>query len=248
MSEQIKIGSLFATLPPYLEPYACECEYPWELIARVEEIVGELLTHAPEGYREIEKGILVGENVRIADSARIEPPAIIGKNSEIRHGAYLRGNVIVGENCVIGNSSELKSAILLDRVQVPHYNYVGNSMLGRGAHLGAGAICSNLKSDGSNVIVHTEDKSYNTGMRKLGAILGDGSNVIVHTEDNSHNTGMRKLGAILGDGVEIGCGCVLAPGCIVGKNTTAYPLTFLRGTIPENSIVKSMNEIVDKRI
>lgn len=222
MSEEIKIGSLFATLPSYLEPYACECEYPWELIARVEEIVGELLTHAPEGYREIEKGILVGENVSIADSARIEPPAIIGKNSEIRHCAYLRGNVIVGENCVIGNSSELKSAILLDRVQVPHYNYVGNSMLGRGAHLGAGAICSNLKSDGSNVIVHTEDKSYNTGMRKLGAILGDG--------------------------VEIGCGCVLAPGCIVGKNTTAYPLTFLRGTIPENSIVKSMNEITEKRI
>ena len=222
MSEEIKIGSLFATLPPYLEPYARECEYPWELIARVEEIVGELLAHAPEGYHEIEKGILVGENVKIADSARIEPPAIIGRNSEIRHGAYLRGNVIVGENCVIGNSSELKSAILLDRVQVPHYNYVGNSMLGKGAHLGAGAICSNLKSDGSNVIVHTEDKSYNTGMRKLGAILGDG--------------------------VEIGCGCVLAPGCIVGKNTTAYPLTFLRGTIPENSIVKSMNEIVEKRI
>ena len=123
---------------------------------------------------------------------------------------------------MIGNSSELKSAILLDRVQVPHYNYVGNSMLGNRSHLGAGAICSNLKSDGSNVIVHTEDKS--------------------------HRTGMRKLGAILGDGVEIGCGCVLAPGCIVGKNTTAYPLTFLRGTIPENSIVKSMNEIVEKRI
>jgi NDP-sugar pyrophosphorylase family protein len=222
LSEEIKIGSLFATLPQYLEPYARECEYPWELIARVEEIVGELLTHAPEGYREIEKGILVGENVSIADSARIEPPAIIGANSEIRHGAYLRGNVIVGENCVIGNSSELKSAILLDRVQVPHYNYVGNSMLGNRSHLGAGAICSNLKSDGSNVIVHTEDKSYNTGMRKLGAILGDG--------------------------VEIGCGCVLAPGCIVGKNTTAYPLTFLRGTIPENSIVKSMNEITEKRI
>ena len=222
MSEKIKMKSLFDSLPPYLAPYACECEYPWELIARVEEIVGELLRCAPEGYREIEKGILVGENVKIADSARIEPPAIIGKNSEIRHGAYLRGNVIVGENCVIGNSSELKSAILLDRVQVPHYNYVGNSMLGRGAHLGAGAICSNLKSDGSNVIVHTEDKSYNTGMRKLGAILGDGT--------------------------EIGCGCVLAPGCIVGKNTTAYPLTFLRGTIPENSIVKSMKEIVEKRI
>jgi NDP-sugar pyrophosphorylase family protein len=222
LSEEIKIDSLFATLPPYLEPYARECEYPWELIARVDEIVGELLRCAPEGYREIEKGILVGENVKIADSARIEPPTIIGANSEIRHGAYLRGNVIIGENCVIGNSSELKSAILLDRVQVPHYNYVGNSMLGNRSHLGAGAICSNLKSDGSNVIVHTEDKRYNTGMRKLGAILGDG--------------------------VEIGCGCVLAPGCIVGKNTTAYPLTFLRGTIPENSIVKSMNEITEKRI
>ena len=222
MSEKIKIKSLFDTLPRYLSPYACECEYPWELIARVDEIVEELLKRAPEGYREIEKGILVGENVKIADSARIEPPAIIGKNSEIRHGAYMRGNIIVGENCVIGNSSELKSAILLDRVQIPHYNYVGNSILGNRAHLGAGAICSNLKSDGSNVIVHDGDKSYKTGMRKFGAVLGDG--------------------------VEIGCGCVLAPGCIVGKNTSAYPLTFLRATIPENSIVKSMDEIVEKRI
>ena len=222
MSEKIKIKSLFDTLPPYLSPYACECEYPWELIAKVDEIVEELLKRAPEGYREIEKGILVGENVKIADSARIEPPAIIGKNSEIRHGAYMRGNIIVGENCVIGNSSELKSAILLDRVQIPHYNYVGNSILGNRAHLGAGAICSNLKSDGSNVIVHDGDKSYKTGMRKFGAVLGDG--------------------------VEIGCGCVLAPGCIVGKNTSAYPLTFLRATIPENSIVKSMDEIVEKRI
>ena len=222
MSEKIKIKSLFDTLPPYLSPYACECEYPWELIAKVDEIVEELLKRAPEGYREIEKGILVGENVKIADSARIEPPAIIGKNSEIRHGAYMRGNIIVGENCVIGNSSELKSAILLDRVQIPHYNYVGNSILGNRAHLGAGAICSNLKSDGSNVIVHDGDKSYKTGMRKFGAVLGDG--------------------------VEIGCGCVLAPGCIVGKNTSAYPLTFLRATIPENSIVKSKYEIVEKRI
>lgn len=222
LSEKIKISALFDSLPLFLEKYARECEYPWELIERVGEIVGKLLSNAPEGYFEIEKGILVGEGVRIADSARIEPPAIIGRYSEIRHGAYLRGNVIVGERCVIGNSSELKSAILLDRVQVPHYNYVGNSMLGNRSHLGAGAICSNLKSDGSSVTVHAEGKSYSTGMRKLGAVLGDGA--------------------------EIGCGCVLAPGCIVGKNTTAYPLTFLRGTIPKNSIVKSMNEIVEKRM
>ena len=217
MSEKIKIKSLFDTLPPYLSPYACECEYPWELIAKVDEIVEELLKRAPEGYREIEKGILVGENVKIADSARIEPPAIIGKNSEIRHGAYMRGNIIVGENCVVGNSSELKSAILLDRVQIPHYNYVGNSMLGNRAHLGAGAICSNLKSDGSNVIVHAGDKSYKTGMRKFGAVLGDG--------------------------VEIGCGSVLAPGCVVGKRSRVYPLTFVRGVIGEDLIVKSMSEI-----
>ena len=222
MSEEIKITSLFATLPTYLAPYACECEYPWELIGRIGQIIEQLLYDRLDGYTLLREGVLIGKDVRISESAQIEPPAIIGNNSEIRHGAYLRGNVIVGENCVIGNSSEIKNAILLDRVQVPHYNYVGDSMLGRGAHLGAGAICSNLKSGGSNVKIHTNNGSIDTKMRKLGAILGDGA--------------------------DIGCGCVLAPGCIVGKNSTVYPLTFLRGTIPSNSIVKSMSEIVEKII
>lgn len=222
MSEKIKISELFGTLPHYLEPYARECEYPWEIIGRIGEIIADLSGGELRDFTLLRDGVLVGEGVRIAESARIEPPAVIGANTEIRHGAYLRGNVIVGENCVIGNSSEIKNSILLEGVQVPHYNYVGDSILGNKAHLGAGAICSNLKSGGTNVSVHTSERDYDTKMRKLGAMLGDGA--------------------------DIGCGCVLAPGCIVGKNTTVYPLTFLRGTIPKNSIVKSMSEIVEKRI
>ncbi|MBR4071217.1 MAG: UDP-N-acetylglucosamine pyrophosphorylase [Clostridia bacterium] len=172
-----------------------------------------------EGYSFISDGVLIGEGVTIHKSAVIIPPAVIGKGTEIRPGAFLRGNVIIGEGCVIGNSSELKNCILLDGVQVPHYNYVGDSILGNKAHMGAGAVCSNLKSDGRAVVIHG---------------------------DEEYETGLRKIGAILGDGADIGCGCVLNPGTVVGKSTTVYPLTSLRGVYPENCIVKSTTIVVKR--
>jgi len=145
---------------------------------------------------------------------------MIGAGTEIRPGAFLRGNVITGENCVIGNSSELKNCVLLDTVQVPHYNYVGDSVLGNHAHMGAGSICSNLKSDGKAVVIHG---------------------------DEDYETGLRKIGGILADGADIGCGCVLNPGTVIGKNTSVYPLTALRGVFPEESIVKSVDNVVKRR-
>ena len=161
----------------------------------------------------------MGENVKIAKTATIEAPAIIGSDTELRPGAYLRGNVIVGEKCVVGNSSELKNCILLNHVQVPHYNYVGDSILGDYAHMGAGSILSNLKSGGKNITIHG-DKEYETGLRKIGGFLGEHA--------------------------DIGCGSVLNPGTIIGKNTQVYPLSMLRGCFPENSIVKSQTNIVEK--
>ena len=161
--------------------------------------------------------MLIGKDVKIHESAVIEPPAIIGNGCEIRPGAYIRGNVITGDGCVIGNSSELKNCILLSRVQVPHYNYVGDSVLGNRAHMGAGSICSNLKSDKSNITVKG---------------------------DRTYETGLRKFGAILGDGADIGCGSVLNPGTVIGKDTSVYPLTAVRGVIACGCIVKSLSEIV----
>ncbi|MBO5195989.1 MAG: UDP-N-acetylglucosamine pyrophosphorylase [Clostridia bacterium] len=179
----------------------------------------QLQKNKMDGYGYISEGVFVCEGVTIHESATIIPPAIIGKGTEIRPGAFLRGNVITGEGCVIGNSSELKNCILLDGVQVPHYNYVGDSILGNKSHMGAGSICSNLKSDGKNVVIHGEVE---------------------------YETGLRKIGAILGDGADIGCGCVLNPGTVVGKNTSVYPLISLRGVYPSDSIVKDRLNIVKK--
>ena len=176
-----------------------------------------LVENGIEGFTELKKGVLVGKNVKIAEFVTIEAPAIIGHGSEIRPGAYLRGSVITGENCVLGNSSEFKNCILLNKVQAPHYNYVGDSILGNFAHMGAGSICSNLKSDGKAVVIHAEEDI---------------------------DTGLRKTGGILADRADIGCGCVLNPGTIIGRNTSVYPLTSLRGVHGENLIVKSQNNAV----
>jgi NDP-sugar pyrophosphorylase family protein len=216
----IKTKELFTVELEFLKPLFNECEYPWEILPKIKVLVKEILEKGLPGYHEIEPGVLVGENVKIAKTATIEAPAIIGHNTELRPGAFLRGNVIVGEGCVVGNSSELKNAILLNHVQVPHYNYVGDSILGEYAHMGAGSILSNLKSGGSNVVIHG-DKEYETGLRKIGAFLADHA--------------------------DIGCGSVLNPGTIIGKNTQVYPLSMLRGCYPENSIVKSQKEVVAKR-
>ncbi len=200
-------------------PLFLQSEYPWDMIPKIKEYILDLINKGVDGFVEIADGVLVGENVKIYPTATIEAPTIIGSGSEIRPGAFIRGGVITGENCVIGNSSELKNCILLDGVQVPHYNYVGDSILGNKAHMGAGSICSNLKSDGKNVIIHGE-------------------------EDYISN--LRKLGAILADGADIGCGCVLNPGTIIGKGTSVYPLNSIRGVIEAFSIVKSIDNIVKK--
>ena len=216
----IKTKDLFSTDVPYLKEVFDKSTYPWEILPQIKEIVAKVIASGLEGYHFISEGVLVGENVKIAKTATIEAPAIIGKDTELRPGAYLRGNVIVGEKCVVGNSSELKNCILLNHVQVPHYNYVGDSILGDYAHMGAGSILSNLKSSKKNIVIHG-DKEYETGLRKIGGFLGEHA--------------------------DIGCGSVLNPGTIIGKNTQVYPLSMLRGCFPENSIVKNQNLVVDKR-
>ena len=217
----IKTSELYENVEaPFLKEEFAKSEYPWEILPHIKEIVKDVLAKGLEGYHFLEDGVLVGENVKIAKTATIEAPAIIGSNTELRPGAYLRGNVIIGEGCVVGNSSELKNCILLNHVQVPHYNYVGDSILGEYAHMGAGSILSNLKSGGKNIVIHG-DKEYETGLRKIGGFLGDHA--------------------------DIGCGSVLNPGTIIGKNTQVYPLSMLRGCFPENSIVKAQNNVVDKK-
>ena len=187
------------------------------MLPEIKELAKKLVSEGIEGFTEIKAGVLVGRSVKIHESAVIEPPAVIGHGCEVRVGAYIRGNVITGENCVIGNSSELKNCILLSRVQVPHYNYVGDSVLGNRAHMGAGAICSNLKSDKGNVVVKS-DEIYETGLRKFGA------------------------------GADIGCGSVLNPGTVIGRESSVYPLTSVRGVIPCGCIVKSSHETVVRKI
>ena len=180
----------------------------------------KLIEKGMDGFEKIADGVYVGKNVKIYPTATIEAPCIIGDNTEVRPGAFIRGNALIGPNCVVGNSTELKNCVLLEQVQVPHYNYVGDSILGIHAHMGAGSICSNLKSDGKNIVIHG---------------------------DESYETGLRKIGGILGDHADIGCGSVLNPGTVVGKNTSVYPLTSLRGVYPENCIVKSNDNIVERK-
>lgn len=220
MIKKVKTAELFDCQTPYLARLLEGCEYPWQILPKIKPYIEGLFENMPSGFTEISEGVWVGRDVSIHPLATIIPPAIIGSGSEIRVGAFLRGSVITGEGCVIGNSSELKNCVLLNRVQVPHYNYVGDSVLGSFAHMGAGSVCSNLKSDGRTVVIHGEAEL---------------------------ETGLRKVGAFLGDRADVGCGCVLNPGTVIGRGTSVYPLTALRGVIPENCIVKGMDKIV-KRI
>lgn len=221
MNKQVKTAELFDCAVPYLKELFAGYEYPWEMLPEIKKTVLALVESGIPGFTLLKPGVLVGQGVTVAATATIEAPAVIGKGTEIRPGAYIRGCVITGENCVIGNSTELKNCILLDRVQVPHYNYVGDSVLGNHAHMGAGSVCSNLKSDGKPVVIHG---------------------------DKDIETGLRKIGGILGDEADIGCGCVLNPGTVVGKGTSVYPLTALRGVFPTGCIVKSNDKIVVKKI
>ncbi len=205
---------------PYLKALFASSEYPWEMLPKIKGYIAELLEKGIAGFTELTPGVLIGKDVKIAATATIEAPAVIGHSTDIRPGAYIRGNVITGAGCVMGNSCEYKNCILLDGVQTPHYNYIGDSVLGNRAHTGAGTICSNLKSDGKPVVIRGEENI---------------------------ETGLRKLGGILADGADVGCGCVLNPGTVIGKNTSVYPLTALRGVYPANCIVKSQTAVVERR-
>lgn len=220
MNKSVKTKELFDCTTDYLAELFDSHEYPWEILPDIKAYINELIEKGLPGFTEIAEGVFVGKDVKIYPTAVIEGPAIIGEGTEIRPGAFIRGSVITGANCVIGNSTELKNCVLLEKVQVPHYNYVGDSLLGNRAHMGAGSICSNLKSDGKAVVIHA---------------------------DCEYETGIRKIGGILADGADVGCGCVLNPGTVIGKNTSVYPLNSLRGVFPENCIVKSQNNIVKRK-
>lgn len=220
MNKHVENQCLFDCRSHYVKKLFDDFKYPWEILPHIKEYIKSLTPNGLEDFEEISEGVFVGKNVKIYPTATIEGPAIIGAGTEIRPGAFIRGSVITGENCVIGNSSELKNCILLEKVQVPHYNYVGDSILGNKAHMGAGSICSNLKSDGKNVVIRG-DKDYETGMRKIGGFLADGA--------------------------DIGCGCVLNPGTVIGKNTSVYPLNSLRGVFPAECIVKSQDNVIKRK-
>ncbi len=196
--------------------------YPFEILPKISEYIKNLgPTLDRDVYDSLGDDIWIAKSAKIAPSASITGPCIIGENTEVRHCAFIRGNALIGDNCVVGNSTELKNVVLIGKVQVPHYNYVGDSVLGYGSHMGAGSITSNVKSDKTLVILKQNGETLETGLKKFGAMIGDF--------------------------VEVGCGSILNPGTIVGKNTNIYPLSSVRGVIAESSIYKNAGEIVQKR-
>lgn len=210
-------------------------DYPWEVLPFIAEFIVKLGRTLPEEeYLYKSENIWIAKSAVISENASITGPVIICKNAQIRPGAFIRGNAIVGENAVVGNSTELKNVVLFDNVQVPHYNYVGDSILGYKAHMGAGSITSNVKSDRTPVTINAS--LYAGQLNK-------------DTEDNNKKieTGLKKMGAVLGDYVEIGCNSVLNPGSVIGRGTNIYPLSSIRGYVPENSIVKTGGVIVSKK-
>ena len=221
MSEYLMIGSLLDLKETIAAGAFTGCVYPWEVLGRIKDEIlkiGSMLSL--EEYDKIGENVWIAKSAKIAPTASITGPAIIGKGAQIRHCAYIRGNAIVGEEAVVGNSTELKNVILFNKVQVPHYNYVGDSILGYKAHMGAGSITSNVKSDKSLVVVHAKELKLETGLKKFGAILGDN--------------------------VEVGCNSVLNPGSVIGRNASIYPLSMVRGYVAEASIYKKAGEIAAK--
>ena len=220
--ENCKIVNLYNLNETIAKDLLTQYLYPWEVLPHISEYILELGGKLPkEEYDKIGENVWIHKTAKVFESAYIHGPAIICKDAEIRHCAFIRGNAIIGEGAVVGNSTELKNVILFNKVQVPHYNYVGDSILGYKSHMGAGSITSNVKSD-----------------KKL-VIIKDGKEQI--------ETGLKKVGAMLGDNVEIGCGSVLNPGTVIGRNTNVYPLSSVRGVVQENSIYKSRNQIVEKQ-
>ena len=194
--------------------------YPWEVLPEIGDFVKKLGETLSDEFEHPEDDIWIHKSVKIAKTATLNGPLIIDADTEVRPGAFIRGNVLVGKNCVVGNSTELKNVVLFNTVQVPHYNYVGDSILGTHSHMGAGSITSNVKSDKTLVVVKNEGEEIETGLKKFGAMIGDY--------------------------VEVGCNSVLNPGTVIGRNTNIYPLSPVRGVVPENSIYKSAENIAEK--
>ena len=221
MNEQITISALYDLNKTIAADIFKDCTYPWEVLAKIGDFIKELgKTLSEDEYEQRAEDVWVAKSATVYPTAYINGPCIIGKEAEVRHCAFIRGKAIVGEGAVVGNSTELKNVILFNKVRVPHYNYVGDSILGYKAHMGAGSITSNVKSD-----------------KKL---------ITIKAPDMPIDTGIKKIGAFLGDGVEVGCGSVLNPGTIVGRNSNIYPLSSVRGFVPAGSIYKNKTEIVEK--
>ena len=215
------IQDLFDLTHTRAKDYLQTFTYPWEALSGIKTLVQTLGKTLGEEYVEISPEVWVHTTAKIAPTASISAPCIIGANTEVRHCAFIRGSALIGENCVVGNSVEVKNAIIFDNVQVPHFNYVGDSILGFKSHMGAGSVTSNVKSDKTPVVV------------KYG--------------ETQVATGLKKFGAILGDFVEVGCNSVLNPGTVIGKNTNVYPLSCVRGVVKANSIYKTGGVVVEKQ-
>lgn len=201
--------------------YLSGFDHPWQALNGIRELILQLGPGLGEEYTEVSPAVWVHKTAVVAPTAFLGAPCIIGANTEIRHCAFIRGSALVGENCVVGNSVELKNVILFDDVQVPHYNYVGDSILGYKSHMGAGSVTSNVKSDKTPVVVKNGSEQMETGLKKFGAMLGDF--------------------------VEVGCNSVLNPGTVIGRNSNVYPTSCVRGVVPENSIWKNNGVVVTKR-
>lgn len=214
----LKTSDLFDLSHTRAEKYLSEYPYPWEALKGLKEFILRLGPALGGEFEEISPGIWVHREAKISSAAYLGAPCIIGAGTEVRHGAFIRGSALIGEGCVVGNSAELKNVVLFDGVQTPHYNYVGDSILGYKAHMGAGAVTSNVKSDKTPVVVR------------------DGQEEIF--------TGLKKLGAMLGDFAEIGCNSVLNPGTVIGRRASVYPLSCVRGTVPADCICKTGGVIV----
>ncbi|MGM9628115.1 MAG: UDP-N-acetylglucosamine pyrophosphorylase [Faecousia sp.] len=216
----LKTADLFDLTHSLAGSYLTGFEYPWQALGGIKELILSLGPKLGEDYQERMPQVWVHKTASIAPTAYLGAPCIIGANTEVRHCAFIRGSALVGENCVVGNSVELKNVILFDNVQVPHYNYVGDSILGYKSHMGAGSLTSNVKSDKTLVVVK------------------DGAEQLP--------TGLKKFGAMLGDHVEVGCNSVLNPGTVIGRNTNIYPTSCVRGVVPESSIWKTGGVVVKK--
>ncbi len=219
--ENITITELYDLSHTAAKDYLSKFTYPWEALKGISNFIIELgKTLSSEEYDNPSENVWVHKTAKIFPTAYLGAPCIIGAGTEVRHGAFIRGSALVGENCVVGNSVELKNVILFDNVQTPHYNYVGDSILGYKSHMGAGSITSNVKSDKTNVVIKSGNENIETGIKKIGAMLGDY--------------------------VEVGCNSVLNPGTVVGSNSNIYPTSCVRGVIPSDSIYKTGGVIVHK--